>query len=278
MCQIKIFSADEHHAFREFLNHITDRRWFETLNLVALQELSLQFGVLPVEGQEFKLKLLPFLTSLHSLKKFGMQCVFLEWGVERLLEEFFREIQNSRFQLQFSIGLYMNDAVGLPDVSSFQRSLRSFSIQTFRERAKQLKDLIPFFGIETFEDLKELQYFSKNHTFHNFNVDMLVESFRNLHHLNLVDHNSRLETRHSCEALATIEDSDMQLIIKHLEKLESLQLIANMTFLTDVGMTGIDNTICKRMMSRNLYVLKAEDVVTGMPISRLQSINIYFLL
>ncbi|ODN03610.1 Lysosome membrane protein 2 [Orchesella cincta] len=268
-------ATDEHHSFREFLNHITDRRWSESLGLGVLEDLSLQFGVVPIDGQDLKLRLVPFLNSLPCLKNFSMQCVFLESGMERFIEEFLREIHNSHFRPQF--GIYMNDAAGVPNILNFQRSLRSLSIQTFREMAKQLKDLIPLFGIETYEDLKELQYFSKNHTFRNFNLDMLIESFSNLTHLNLVDHNSRLETRHTCEALATIEDPDLQLIIKHLRKLVSLQLIANMTFLTDVGMTGIDMDICKRMQSRNLYVLTEDDIVTGMPISKLQNLRFLVL-
>ncbi|CAL8102955.1 unnamed protein product [Orchesella dallaii] len=267
--------TDEHHAFREFLNHITEQRWSETLGLRVLEELSLQFGVLPIDGQDLKLRLVPLLNSLHSLKNFSMQCVFLESGMERFIEEFLREIHTSQFRPQF--GIYMNDAAGVPNILNFQRSLRSLSVQTFREMAKQLKDLIPLFGIECYEDLKELQYFSKNHTFRNFNLDLLIESFSNLTHLNLVDHNSRLETRHSCEALATIEDPDMQLIIKHLRKLVSLQLIANMTFLTDVGMTGIDKEICKRMQSGNLYALSEEDVVSGAPLSKLQNLRFLVL-
>lgn len=263
--------TDEHHCFREFLNFITENRWFETLQMPVLESLSLQFGIIHADNQDLRTKLIPLLNSFPSLRNFTMQFVCMEQGIERFIEEFLRELHQTHFHVH--LGLYMNDSSGPPNIFSFQSHLTAISIQTFREMARRLCIMFPAIGITQLEDVKELQYFNKAHGFSDFNMQDVVFSFGNLTHLNLVDHNSRLETRHSSEALATIEDAEMQLIIRHLRKLVSLQIIANLHYLTDSGMTGIDSESCKRMQVEGRFILQENDIL-GLPISKLEGVSI----
>jgi hypothetical protein len=69
--------------------------------------------------------------------------------------------------------------------------------------------------------------------------------------------------------LATIENSDFQLLIHKLPTLLSLQLIGNMTFLTDEGLTGLSLEACRRMLKSGDFEIQRGDQV-GLPISHLQ--------
>jgi hypothetical protein len=267
-------TTDEHRLFRELLTFITDNRWAETLILPRLEELTIQYGIIPLEGQaggELAQKLIPFLQSCGSLKRFCLGTVQVDSGQERILLDFLNQCGHN---LNARFGILMSDAQGIPNINTLrvQNALSSLSIQTFRDQTRDMKEVIPMFGLEKFSDLKEFQYFIKNLSFRNFNFDLLTESFSNLTYLNIVDHNARLETRHSSEALATIEDNDFQLIIKSLTKLVTLQLIGNMTFLTDAGLTGIVTEGCKRMLKIGRYELLEGERI-GVPVSHMKCIN-----
>ncbi|CAG7831602.1 unnamed protein product [Allacma fusca] len=94
-------------------------------------------------------------------------------------------------------------------------------------------------------------------------------SFAMVTNLNLVDHNTRVEHRHASEAVAAIEDDHFQMILINLDQLRSLQIIANMAYLTDSGTTGLKLEACKRMKKRSSYI-KLESDAAGVPISNLK--------
>lgn len=69
----------------------------------------------------------------------------------------------------------MNDAVGLPQLPiEIQQAIKSWSVCTFRDFAKELGEFLPNLGTEIFPELKEFQYFCKNHTFRSFNFQDLI--------------------------------------------------------------------------------------------------------
>jgi len=266
--------TDEHHNFREFLNFIVEEQWFTTLEFPALKELSLQYGVIPIEASEFRNKLIPFIDSLSNLSTFSLGCLFLEPEGEAIVQELVHD-KSWRTKL----GVFINDTAGtVPIISSptIENSLRSLLVQTFRPASKEVKDALPLIGIDAYENIKEFQYFNKNHTFCDFNIDLITSSLTNLTHLNLVDHNSRIETRHSSEAIATIEDFDMQLILRNMTRLISLQVVGNLTYLTDCGITGFSLAACTRIRKSNSFIKLSGDV-EGLPVHYLKSLQTFVL-
>ncbi|XP_035701777.1 uncharacterized protein LOC118433695 [Folsomia candida] len=79
-------TTDEHRIFREFLNFITENEWVQRIRLPVLEELSLQYGVIPMEGNELVEKLAPFLIeSCKNLRNFYCGYIHLEGGMEASL-------------------------------------------------------------------------------------------------------------------------------------------------------------------------------------------------
>jgi len=66
----------------------------------------------------------------------------------------------------------------------------------------------------------------------------------------------------------------MQLLIEKLVCLQTLQLIGNMTFLTDFGLSGVKGDIGARMILTGNYTIQEDESDTvGYPLSHLQSLQ-----
>lgn len=188
------------------------------------------------------------------------------------------------------LGLYINDVTGIPSIETFiqQKNIQTLAIQSFREAERNIVVFIPSLGSVVYPHVNQFQYFGKHHAFKDWNLDLIAKSFRNLTHLNLVDHNSRLDTRHVCEAFAILEDEDIQLMVKQLKKLVSLQIIGNLTFLTDAGLTGLPHELCRHYF-KSVYpnndeqpqetlehlqgLVSGNKETSGIPISSLSSLH-----
>ncbi len=269
--------ADDHHPFRDFANFITENHWADVIQPKVLTDLSIQFPVIHIEESFFIEKLLPFLQSWTSLKKLFLNCIFIEPGREHFI------LESIPSRLDLKLGVWWGDSQGrVPRILEIQPFFHTITIQSWRPTAeKQVKDFLPLYDPEEegtspedetyqYANTKELQFFNKSPNFRFFNMDLIINTFPNLRHLNLVDHNTRVDRVHSSEAPATIEDDDIQLLLRTMTQLTFLQLIGNMTYITDSGVTGIRNTACKRMLKRNAFLKRTQDV-EGLSFAHLKS-------
>lgn len=271
--------ADDHFPFRELLNFVTEHQWGESIRPKRLTDLSIQFPVIHVEEIFFKEKLLPFLNSWSTVRKLLLNCIYVEPGREHLIVECIPKFIDSPI-----LGLWWSDITTgeVPSINQIKDICQTITIQPFRlSLGQQFRDFIPLYDPDdltqtTVDEMDrqypattELQFFSKSPHFRFFNVELITRTFKNLTHLNLVDHNSRVGRNNISDSPCTLEDEDLQLIILHLTHLNFLQLIGNLVYLTDSGITGISKTSTRRMLKRNSYVKITGDMV-GEPLYKLQ--------
>jgi hypothetical protein len=258
--------TEDQRPFRDFLNYISREAWATHLELEALTELHLSFPMIYLEQEDVEVKLKPVIFKPPNLQKLKLSSVNLEPSKEDILLSIAPENVKTEFDL------YVNDGRNIPYLIPLIPVISSLSVQTWRISAVEVKTVLSLNEDDEtilYDFTKELQYFSKSHTFRDFNIDLLCASFAKITHLNLVDHNTRVEHRHASEAVAAIEDEHFQMILKSLEQLRTLQIIANMAYLTDAGTTGLKLEACKRMKKRNSFI-KLESDVEGVPISNLK--------